>query len=157
MTERQRIPADLAEIPPGPELAAVLASIDLTRLSGFDCVEVLKARYRLVNHDRAQLMENMVEVGLCDIDPDDEVARRAGPDEFAADEVRAALVWTRRAAETQFCLAYDLHTRLPAVPAAWTPGAWTSPEPGSCRSGPRTCPTPRPARSATGCCPGWGS
>ncbi|MGH3778210.1 MAG: DUF222 domain-containing protein [Pseudonocardiaceae bacterium] len=122
MSGRQVIPGDLADIPPGPRLSQVLSGIDLTRLSGFDCVEVLKARYRQLNHDRAQLMAAMVEVGLCGIGPDDELPRRAIPDEFSADEVRAALVLTRRAADAQFSLAYDLITRLPAVHAALDAG-----------------------------------
>jgi hypothetical protein len=119
---RQLIPEDLAEVAPGPELARVLAGIELSRLSGYDCVEVLKARYRQLNHERAQLMAAMVEVGLCGIGPDDELPRRAIPDEFSADEVRAALVLTRRAAHGQFWLAHDLITRLPAVHAALDAG-----------------------------------
>jgi len=122
VTARQRIPEDLAEIPPGPELARVLAGIDLSRLSGYDCVEVLKTQYRQVNHERARLMAAMVEVGLCGIGPDDELPRTAIPDEFSADEIRAALVLTRRAADAQFWLAYDLLTRLPAVHAAMDSG-----------------------------------
>jgi hypothetical protein len=54
-----------AGIPPGPQLSGALAGIDLNRLSGFDCVLVLKARYRQLNHDRAALMSATVEVGLC--------------------------------------------------------------------------------------------
>ena len=78
---RQLIPEDLAEVAPGPELARVLAGIELSRLSGYDCVEVLKARYRQLNHERAQLMAAMVEVGLCGIGPDDELPRdRLWPD-----------------------------------------------------------------------------
>ncbi|MGH3798694.1 MAG: DUF222 domain-containing protein [Pseudonocardiaceae bacterium] len=127
MTVRQLIPEDLAEVAPGPELARVLAGIELSRLSGYDCVEVLKARYRQVNHERARLMATMVEVGLCGIGPDDELPRRAVPDEFSADEVRAALVLTRRAADAQFWLAYDLLTRLPAVHAALDTGALDEP------------------------------
>ena len=53
MSGRQVIAGDLADIPPGPRLSGVLAGIDLARLSGFDCVEVLKARYQQLNHDRA--------------------------------------------------------------------------------------------------------
>jgi hypothetical protein len=117
VTVRQLIPEDLAEVPPGPELARVLAGIELSRLSGYDCVEVLKARYRQVSHERTQLMAAVVEVGLCGIGPDDELPRRAVPDEFSADEVRAALVLTRCAADAQFWLAHDLLTRLPAMDA----------------------------------------
>ena len=128
VTVRQVIPEDLADIPPGPQLEQVLSGIDLARLSGYDCVEVLKARYRQLNHDRAQLMAAMVEVGLCGVGPaDDPVRRMAVPDEFSADEVRAALVLTRRAAEAQFWLAYDLLTRLPAVHAAMDAGVLDEP------------------------------
>lgn len=122
MTVRQSIPEGLAEMAPGPGLAAVLAGIDVSRLSGFDCVEVVKARYRQHNHERAGLMAAMVETALCDIGPDDELPRRTRPDEFAADEIRAALVLTRRAAEALFGLAYDLVSRLPAVWAAMDAG-----------------------------------
>jgi hypothetical protein len=52
----------------------------------------------------------------------DDLARITIPDEFAADEIRAALMSTRRAAEAQFALAYDLITRLPAVHAAMNAG-----------------------------------
>jgi hypothetical protein len=119
---QQLIHRDLADIPPGPRLSHVLSGIDLARLSGVDCVEVLKARYRQLNHDRAQLMAAMVEVALCGVGPADELNRMAVPDEFSADEIRAALVLTRRAADAQFRLAYDLLTRLPAVHVALDAG-----------------------------------
>ncbi len=124
---RQLIPEGLAQVAPGPELAGVLAGIELSRLSGYDCVEVLKARYRQLNHERAQLMATMVEVGLCGIGPDDELPRVVVPDEFAADEIRAALMLTRRAADAQFWLAHDLLTRLPAVHAAMDAGVLDEP------------------------------
>ncbi|MBV9142507.1 MAG: DUF222 domain-containing protein [Pseudonocardiales bacterium] len=129
MSGCQVIPAALADIPPGPRLAHVLSEIDLARLSGFDCVEVLKAQYRQVNHERARLLAAMVEVGLCGVgpDPDEELRRMRIPDEFSADEVRAALVLTRRAANAQFWLAHDLLTRLPAVHAAMDAGVLDEP------------------------------
>ena len=43
-------------------------------------------------------MATMAEVGLCDVSPAYALLRRTVPDEFFADEVRAALVLTRRAA-----------------------------------------------------------
>ena len=128
VTVQQVIPVGLAEVPPGPELAGVLAGIELSRLSGYDGVEVLKAQYRQVNHERARLMAAMVEVGLCGIGSADEPVRRmAAPDEFSADEIRAALVLTRRAADAQFWLAHDLLTRLPAVHAAMNAGVLDEP------------------------------
>ncbi|MGH3913506.1 MAG: DUF222 domain-containing protein [Pseudonocardiaceae bacterium] len=126
MSSCRSIPADLADIPPGPRLAQALSGIELARLSGFDCVEVLKARYRQLNHDRAQVMAAMVEVGLCGPAHDD-LARMPAPDEFSADEIRAALMLTRRAADTQFWLAHDLITRLPAVHAALDAGRLDEP------------------------------
>jgi hypothetical protein len=114
---RQLIPEGLADIAPGPELARVLAGLELSRLSGFDCVEVLKAQYRQANHERARVMAAVAQVGVCGPVPDGDLTRRVLPDEFSAD-VRAALVLTRRAARSRFWLAYDLVTRLPRVHAA---------------------------------------
>ncbi len=124
---RQLIPEGLAEIAPGPELARVLAGLELSRLSGSDCVEVLKAQYRQANHERARVMAAMAQVGVCGPVPDDDLTRMVMPDEFSADEVRAALVLTRRAAHTQFWLAYDLVTRLPQVHAAMDAGMLDEP------------------------------
>jgi hypothetical protein len=88
---RQVIPEGLTDIAPGPELARVLADIELSRLSGFDCVEVLKAQYRQANHERARVMAAMAQVGVCGPVPDDDLTRKVLPDEFSADEVRAAM------------------------------------------------------------------
>jgi hypothetical protein len=119
---RQLIPDDLADIPPGPELARILAGFELSRLSGFDCVAVLKAQYRQANHEQARVMAAMAEVGVCGVVPDDDLTRMKEPDEFSADEVRAALVLTRRSAEARFWLAHDLVKRLPQVHAAMVAG-----------------------------------
>jgi hypothetical protein len=43
----------------------MLADLDPSKLSVFDCVEVLKAEYRQANHERARLMTFMAEVGVC--------------------------------------------------------------------------------------------
>ncbi|HSL07653.1 MAG TPA: DUF222 domain-containing protein [Pseudonocardiaceae bacterium] len=127
MSVRQLIPEDLAGIAPGPELARVLAGLELSRLSGFDCVEVLKAQYRQANHERARVMAVMAEVGVCGLVPEGDLTRRVLPDEFSADEVRAALVLTRRAAHGQCWLAHDLVTRLPQVHAAMDAGVLDEP------------------------------
>jgi Domain of unknown function (DUF222) len=64
---------------------------------------------------------------VCGPVADDDLTRRVLPDEFSADEVRAALVLTRRAAHSQFWLAYDLVTRLPQVHAAMDAGVLDEP------------------------------
>lgn len=113
-------------MPPGPALAGVLSELDLAQLTGFDCVQVLKAQYRQLSHERARLMVAMVEVGLHSAAGDD-LTRMARPDEFSADEIRAALVLTRRAAEAQFSLAHDVLTRLPAAHSAMEAGMLDEP------------------------------
>jgi hypothetical protein len=119
---RQLLPEGLAEMPPGPGLIAVLDSIDLSRLGGLDCVEVMRARHRQTNHDQARLMAAMVEVALCGIGPDDQLPRMDCPDDFSADEIRGALAWTRSAADGRLRLAWDLIHRLPPVFAALNRG-----------------------------------
>lgn len=46
---------ELAEMPPGPELAAVLARVDGSRLNGFELVELAKATSRQVAHYQGEL------------------------------------------------------------------------------------------------------
>lgn len=153
MTDWQPTPQGLAEVAPGPELAQMLAGIELSALSGYDCVEVFKAQSRQVNHERARLMATMVEVGLCGVGHAGGSPRMAMPDEFSADEIRAALMLTRRAADAQSRLGYFLVTRLPAVHAAMAAGVLDEPARGSCRTGPLSCIRSRPARWAASCYP----
>ena len=113
---RQLIPEGLAEMVPGPELGALLAGIDINALTGADAVEVLQARARQLSHEQARLLATMVEVGLCDPDAGaGEVARLVESPLYAADEVRAALAWTRRAADRELDFAETLVLRMPAV------------------------------------------
>ncbi|HEU0088694.1 MAG TPA: hypothetical protein VFQ77_13785 [Pseudonocardiaceae bacterium] len=116
MTVRQLLPAGLAQMAPGPELGALLGGLDIGALTGSDVVEVLRARARQLAHEQAQLLAVMVEVGLCDpaAEPD-EVRRLAQAPEWAADEIRAALAWTRTAAYREYYFAQTLLARLPAV------------------------------------------
>ncbi|HEY6423123.1 MAG TPA: DUF222 domain-containing protein [Pseudonocardiaceae bacterium] len=153
MNVRQLIPEGLAQIPPGPELARVLAGVELSRLSGFDCVEVLKAQYRQANHERARVMAAMAQVGVCGPAPDDDLTRMVAPDEFSADEVRAALVLTRRAADAQFWLAHDLVTRLPQVHAAMDAGVLDEPRARVFSDWTIELSPDRPRRCAPRCCP----
>jgi hypothetical protein len=118
--------AVLAATPVGPWLAAALASLDVAALSGSDCVDVLQAQYRQVNHERARLVGVIAELVLRD-DPDGP-GRTERPTEFAFDEVRAALVWTRRAADAACELACDLVSRLPAVHGAVASGVLDEPK-----------------------------
>ncbi len=112
--------AALADIPVGPALAAAVASLDLSLLTGSQCMDVLQAHQRQDNHQRAALFAVVSEVmhrGEADTSVLEEY-----PGEFAADEVRAALVLTRRAAESLCSFAVDVVRRLPAVQAAFAAG-----------------------------------
>ena len=51
----QVIPDGLDEMVPGPYLAAILSATDVSCLSGYDRVVVLRAHQRLVSHYSAQL------------------------------------------------------------------------------------------------------
>ncbi len=124
VTVRQLIPEGLAQLAPGPELGVLLGGLDISALAGTDLVEVLRARARQLSHEQAQLLAVMAEVGLCDPHAGpDEVARLVQAPEFAADEIRAALAWTRNAAYREYHFAQALLARLPAVFSALDTGA----------------------------------
>jgi hypothetical protein len=100
---------ELTSMAPGPELAGLLGSVDQTKIDGHERVVLLQGLSRQIAHYQA--LSYSVMVGVADA-----VAEEIGFEgvDFAADEIRAALAWTRRAAETQLNLAYDLE-RLPPV------------------------------------------
>ncbi len=56
------VPQGLDEVPPGPELAAIVFHIDVGRISGYDRVVVLRAHQRLISHYTALLYEDMAAV-----------------------------------------------------------------------------------------------
>ena len=116
----------LADLPAGPGLAAALAELDLDRVPGLGLTYVMAARYRQANHERGELLvtiARLLRYGL----PGGATAVLRDPDEFAADEVRAALRLTRSAANRLCDLAWDLHRRLPAVLAAMCDGRLDQP------------------------------
>jgi Domain of unknown function (DUF222)/HNH endonuclease len=115
---------ELAQVPPGPELAALLARVDRSALNGYELVEVAKATNRQVAHYQGELLATVWETAYCP--PGDSTSppeRTDTPDEFAADEIRWALTLTRRAADALLGTAYQLVERVPAVHAALRSGA----------------------------------
>jgi hypothetical protein len=101
---------------PGPELATALAGIDRTTLNGYELVVLVQAERRQVAHYEAASFETMTELAHCapgyaGSPPE----RHTEIDEFAADELRAALMWTRRAAGNNLGLALDVVERFPLV------------------------------------------
>ena len=59
---RVGLPEGLAEMPPGPRLAAALASVDRSLLCGFDLVVLLQARNRQLAFEQAELAADLVAV-----------------------------------------------------------------------------------------------
>jgi hypothetical protein len=119
--EMAGIPANLDSMEPGPFLAAILSAVDLSRLSGFDRVVVMRARQRLVSHHQAHLYGDMAAIAdaIEDLDGSDDPELVA---EGAAAEIRAALRLTRRAADSELELALELRDRLPCVWDAFSAG-----------------------------------
>jgi hypothetical protein len=119
----QRVPDGLGQMPPGPELAALLASFDVARIANEDLPVVLRARSRQRSHDEAELLRVIAEMGQRDpFAEDGTISRLPGGYEYAADELRVALFWTRRAAEATQCYADRLVFELPLVHAALAAG-----------------------------------
>ncbi len=82
------------------------------------------------------------------------LTRMAMPGEFSADEVRAALMLTRRAADAQFWLAHDLVTRLPQVHAAMLAGMLDEPRARVLSEWTLQLSPEQAARCASSCWPG---
>ncbi|WP_433224896.1 DUF222 domain-containing protein [Microtetraspora malaysiensis] len=83
-------------------------------MDGFDAVIVLQAYARLEAHVQARKATVTAEVGLYEISVSG-MEKMPEPDKNSPDEIRAALRLTRRAAEREYGIAYDLKVRLPMV------------------------------------------
>src|SRR5882757_7833198 len=119
----EQVPDGLEEIPPGPELAAILASLDISRVAGGDLPIVLRAQARQRSHNEAEFLRVIAEMGRRDPFAElDMVATLDEPARYAADELRVALAWTRRNAQATQCYADDLVFHLPGVHAALSAG-----------------------------------
>jgi hypothetical protein len=107
------IPKNLDRIPPGAVLAGWLSAIDVDRVSGYDRVVVLRAHQRLATHYAAQTYRDMAAITEA---VRDELFDVPGETEMAAEaEIRVALTWTRRLAESELSFALDIQQRLPRV------------------------------------------
>ena len=88
MTAGVVVPPGLADLPPGPGLAAALAQIDVSGVPNGGIVEVLRAEARQLAHQQARVFAAMAEVGRCQpaTDPD-AVARSTEPRVEAIQEI----------------------------------------------------------------------
>lgn len=111
-----RLPTGFDQIPVGPVLGAAISGIDRQALNGYDLVRVLRAEERMIAHYQSRSIADMVEISYSSAgDADSPVVRLEDAFEHAADEIRAALTLTRRAAEGRMAMASDIRERLPEV------------------------------------------
>jgi hypothetical protein len=121
------VPDELASVPPGVLLGELLEDIDVERVSGYDTVEVLCAQYRQLCRQQARFYQAVLETGLRKPFSIDTVDRVVRPGEFAAEEARAALVWSRSRAERALSFAIEAFRRLPLLGEAMLAGELDEP------------------------------
>src|ERR1700738_4334886 len=102
---------------PGPELACVLADVDLSAVDEFEVVEVLKAGRRLASWAASLEVRAAAELERRTVASDGQDAV-----EFVTCEVEAALTLTSMAAGNLMHLARSLVERLPGTLAALSDG-----------------------------------
>lgn len=105
---------------PGPILAGFLSSIDVSAVSGYDRIVVMRAERRMASHYNARMYQTMASVtdAMSDEFDDDPFDAHSS----AAMEIRAALHLTRRATDVELAFALDLRQRLPKVSKMLTSG-----------------------------------
>jgi hypothetical protein len=109
------IPPGLSAMEPGPVLAALLSSIDVMQLSGYDQIVVLRAHDRMASHHAAARYRAIAAVHTTMLDFDGYPRRYEDAAEAAAAEIRAALHLTRRTSDNEMGFALALHRRLPRL------------------------------------------
>lgn len=110
-----RVPDELDVAPPGALLAEWLDDIPVELVSGYDSVVVLAAAYRQLCRQQAVFYRALAETGLRAPGSASTVARLADPGEFAAEEARAKLVWSRQRSQREYQLGFELFVRYPQV------------------------------------------
>jgi Domain of unknown function (DUF222) len=116
------VPDELDHMPPGPLLAEILDDVPVQQVSGFDSVVVLAAAHRQLCRQQAVFYEALAETGLRAPGSASAVARLSAPGEFACEEGRAALVWSRQRAQREYQLGFDLFVRFPELGEALRAG-----------------------------------
>ncbi len=116
------MPAGLDTLPPGPELAALLATVDRSRVGACDLHDLLQARVRLLAHVQAQVLADVWETARALGRPAESLVRSDDVTEFSGDEIAWTLHWSRSYAFGQVLLGQALVCRLPMVFAEMVAG-----------------------------------
>jgi Domain of unknown function (DUF222) len=107
------LPSNFDDLVPGPFLGVLLSSLDIASLTGEDVVTVLRAQQRQTSHYQAGMYAAMAETAHCV--SGDTTERSSVVDEYAVEEIGAALSYTRRKTDHDLTVALGLRLRLPAV------------------------------------------
>jgi HNH endonuclease. len=118
----QVLPADLAELPPGPRLSAALASLDLRRLTAHQLAVVIAAQNRQIAYEQSRLLAAVWELGHTPLDVRDAVVREPDPVPFAMVEAAQAGRWTQQHANETRDLACFVLDQVPALGDALAAG-----------------------------------
>ncbi len=116
------MPAGLDALAPGPELAAVLATVDRSRVGACDLHDLLAARVRLLAHVQAQVLADVWETARAVGQPAESLTRSDNLTEFSGDEIAWTLHWSRSYAFGQVLVGQALVCRLPMVFEAFLAG-----------------------------------
>jgi hypothetical protein len=108
-------------------LADLLETLAVEEVSGFDTVRLLEAAYRQLSHVRAVFLSILWETGLRRPGSVTTVQRTKAPNEFACEEARAALVWSRARAASTYGFATDVFDRLAVLGEAMLAGTLDEP------------------------------
>jgi uncharacterized membrane protein YgcG len=121
------VPDELETVPPGPLLAELLDALAVEKVSGFDTVRLLEAAYRQLSHVRAVFLSILRETGLRRPGSVATVERTKAPNEFACEEARTALVWSRARAASTYGFTIDVFDRLAVLGEAMLAGTLDEP------------------------------
>lgn len=117
------LPVGVADGAPGPELFGLVAGSDRTACNGYQLVQVMAARSRLVSWLQAQLLLDAAELAHAGgRGPDAPPTRMAATDPHTADEIACALGWSVYAAEELLGTGAWLAKYSPALFAALLAG-----------------------------------
>jgi hypothetical protein len=122
---RQGLPEELELMAPGPQLAAVLASVDRKALSGKDRVRLLQARSRLASHVQGEMYADLHAVSRAEPADEPGVVPIEDPEDpypWATTEIAFALRWTHTAATVRLDQARRMVEDLPTVQQALAAG-----------------------------------
>ena len=108
-------------MPPGPDLCALLATVDREGLSAAQLATLAAARARQIAHEQAGLLADAVALAAIPWDGPGRGTREQ-EDDFAADQVAFALTMSRWSAYRLLNLGEQLLQKLPMVYAALAAG-----------------------------------